>query len=558
MAVGAPVAAESSSKLRTVLSSLVFLVVVLSSATAGWALIERSETTGPNNVRAQVEAVAPERADGRAAVDVPAIEDAVPVLAYGPVDETDGHGAIDPATFASHLSALDDAGFESVSVADVTALAQGRRPELPEHPVLITVDGTHRSAWTTIDPLLAVHGFEAVAFVDPALVVDHASSVRLTWDEVEALDANGRWTIGLGAQDVLTADDDGSPAALRAQLEAEFDQKMDSLDERTGRRATAVAYKASGPHATEASFQAGRAADDGADLVFTESRTEMLTADWPSTSAPRIPTEDVTARDLIGRIASTVPRTPDGLDAPPDPTAPPVVVSLSWDDGRASTYRSVAIQQRHGFDATYFINSDQIGTSRYYLSRGQLDEIERAGNEIGGHTQGHVDLAAVSRTRARSVICDDRKTLVDWYGPSAGATFAYPFGSNPNLEDQVAECGYSAGRITSGLQGPLGCVECPAVESLPPVNRFAIATSGSVRVDWTLADLQSLVLQAEASGGGWVNYVLHAISSAPDDDYAITTETYDALLSWLEERPNVTVKTIGEVMAESETDVSGS
>ena len=233
-----------------------------------------------------------------------------------------------------------------------------------------------------------------------------------------------------------------------------------------------------------------------------------------------------------------------------------MVVSLSWDDGRASAYHSVPIQRRHGFDATYYINSDQVGSSRYYLSRGQLDEIEAAGNEIGGHTEGHVILTEVATAEARAAICNDRDTLTGWYGPSAGRTFAYPFGSNAKVENLVDDCGYDAARVTSGLAGVRTCVGCPLAETVPPDNRYAIAAPGSVRLDWTLADLQRLVLRAERSDGGWVNYVLHSIAS-DDDKYAIAPETYDALLAWLAARPNVTVETIGEVMARSDPSTAG-
>lgn len=528
-----------------------FLVVVASMAVAGWALIERSEAAPPDTVRAQVPAVDLLDDDRTPTPTVGAIEGAVPVLAYGPVGDAEGAGVIDPATFAHHLQALDAAGFETVQLPDVAALVDGRSPDLPPHPVLITVDGTHSSAWTTVDPLLAAHDFEAVAFIDPDAVVDNATSARLTWGEVEALKDTGRWAIGVGAHDSFTDDDDGSPESLRDRIGPSLDDKVTELRRRLDRRPTALAYVASGPHATEASFQAGQVARTSVGLVFTEAGDEMASAYRPSSAVPRIAATDLSDRELIRRIADTSPTVPEGLDAPPDPDAAPVVVSLSWDDGRASAYHSLAIQERHGFDATYYINSDQVGSSRYYLSRGQLDELEAAGNEIGGHTEGHVNLTEVATTKARTAICDDRDTLTGWYGPSAGRTFAYPFGSNAKVEDLVDGCGYDAARITSGVAGVGTCVGCPLAETVPPDNRYAIAAPGSVRLDWTLADLQRLVLRAERSGGGWVNYVLHSIASH-DDKYGIAPETYDALLAWLAARPNVTVETIGEVMAPSD------
>ncbi len=540
-------AGERWPRLRSALSSAVFLVVVLSSAAAGWALIERSEVPPEETVRDQVLAseVDPKAPPQASATEVAPLEGAIPVLAYNSIGEVDSADATDPVTFARQLAALEDAGFESVSLDDVAALLAGERPDLPDRPVVITVDGTHHSAWTTADPLLAAHGFDAVALVDPELLADHATSANLTWAELERLADSGRWTIGLGLHDVLTGVDDTTPDAIRADLTARIAALSAELGERLDRAPTVLSYLASGPGATEAVFQAGRTSDD-LDLVFTAGGTEVVTRYWDASAVPRIAPQGLNGPELLRRIVAVLPPVPEGLDAPAAPDAPRVIVSLSWDDGRSSVLRSLAIQERHGVEATYFVNSDQIGTSRYYLSRGQLDEVA-AGNEIGGHTEGHVNLPQESPAEARAAICDDRSTLVDWYGPAAGVSFAYPFGSNSEVEDLVAECGYRAGRITSGILGPLGCETCPAVESLPPRNRFAVAASGSVRADWTLADLQRLVLQAEEAGGGWVNYVLHALSSSPDDEYAVAPETYDALLSWLVERPNVTVATIGQV-----------
>lgn len=527
-----------------------FVVVALSSAGAGWALIERSETTPKSTVRAQMDATVLARGprlDPSAPTAGP-MKDAIPVLAYGPIEENPGPGELSASQFAAQLDALDVAGFETVTLDEAAALVTGERPDLPDRPVLITVDGTHQSAWSQADPLIASHGFEAVAFIDPALVVDHTTSARLTWDEVRALEASGRWAIGLGHNLVLVDGDETSPGALRSALTEQLARAMSDLGYRLDGHPRSLAFRSSGPGATEAVFQAGRVAGDDVDLVFTAGGSEVATRYWTPTSVPRIDAQGLDGDELLDRITAALPPTPEGLDAPPDPDAPAVVVSLSWDDGRSSVYRSLAIQERHGFEATYFINSDQIGGSGYYLSRGELDELAAAGNEIGGHTEGHVNLTEVSPGRARASICDDRSTLVDWYGSQAGVSFAYPFGSNASVADLVSECGYRSGRITSGLRGPLGCGRCPAAETLPPTDPYAIAASGSVRADWTLADLQRLVLQAEEAGGGWVNYVLHALSSSTEDRYAIAPETYDALLGWLADRPNVTVVTIGEVV----------
>ena len=110
--------------------------------------------------------------------------------------------------------------------------------------------------------------------------------------------------------------------------------------------------------------------------------------------------------------------------------APTVYVSLTWDDGRASQFSSVAIQQAHTMPATYYINSGLIGSSGYYMTKAQLDTVAAgSGNEIGGHSQLHENLTKVPLLEAQTNICNDRAQLTAWFGDAAGRSFAYPYGA---------------------------------------------------------------------------------------------------------------------------------
>lgn len=236
------------------------------------------------------------------------------------------------------------------------------------------------------------------------------------------------------------------------------------------------------------------------------------------------------------------------------PAGPPVVVSLTWDDGRSSQVGSVALQQQYGFPATYYINSGDIGTSSYNLSKSQLDQIAAAGNEIGGHTQHHEDLTTLSPTAARTAVCGDRTRLVGWYGPAAGKSFAYPFGAvTPAVQALPLDCGYQTARGVGGLRGTTSCLGCPFSETLPPVDPSRLASMSSVSRDTTLAELQNRVLQAESAGGGWLIYTLHDLGVPANDPsadpYNIDPAMYSQFLSWLAARSNVQVKTVAAAMA---------
>jgi peptidoglycan/xylan/chitin deacetylase (PgdA/CDA1 family) len=227
----------------------------------------------------------------------------------------------------------------------------------------------------------------------------------------------------------------------------------------------------------------------------------------------------------------------------------PVVVSLTWDDGRASQANSTAIQQSRGFPATYYVNSGWVGTSRYYLTKPQLDTIAAAGNEIGGHTSLHENLTKIPAADASASVCNDRQTLMSWYGPGAGASFAYPYGAaNAGVENIVRDCGYTSARSVTGILSQYTCFTCRPSESIPPRNPYRLATPTSVSPSTTLADLQFQVENAALNGGGWVIYVMHDIG-VPGDSLNIDPVLYGQFLDWLKTRSDVSVRTVGDVIA---------
>lgn len=247
---------------------------------------------------------------------------------------------------------------------------------------------------------------------------------------------------------------------------------------------------------------------------------------------------------VIGSALALVP-----IRAKAAGTEPNIVVSLTWDDGRASQLGSLAIQEAHGMKATYYINSGSINQSGYYLTKPQLDSIAQAGNEIGGHTVNHENLTAVPLDGATAAVCNDREKLVSWYGPDAGKSFAYPFGANnAEVREIPGSCGYTSARGVTGVRTPKACLGCRLAESLPPADPWLIAGPTSITSATTLEDLKFQVDQAALNGGGWVLYTLHSLGDT-GDIYNIDPAVYDQFLSWLKTRSDVVVRTVGEVMS---------
>src|SRR5215468_4856451 len=114
--------------------------------------------------------------------------------------------------------------------------------------------------------------------------------------------------------------------------------------------------------------------------------------------------------------------------ASPASAAPgPISVSLTFDDGGVSQYTLGYLDalQPHGAHATFFVNSGTPGTGAF-MSWAQLQQLQAAGNAIGGKSVNALDLTTLDPASARHQVCDDRQTLL-----SNGLTpiaFAYPSG----------------------------------------------------------------------------------------------------------------------------------
>jgi peptidoglycan/xylan/chitin deacetylase (PgdA/CDA1 family) len=153
-----------------------------------------------------------------------------------------------------------------------------------------------------------------------------------------------------------------------------------------------------------------------------------------------------------------------------------VVVAL--DDGYSSWF-SVALPlfREFGIRPLLFINSDFVGldeeAAKEYCRRaittwpetglawGEVHALEEAGAEIGGHSQGHVNLETCeSIERVQAVVHNDRLAIGHALGHPI-RSFAYPFGRyDDRATVATAKAGYSFGFTSdSGFlddsEGPL-------------------------------------------------------------------------------------------------------
>ena len=241
---------------------------------------------------------------------------------------------------------------------------------------------------------------------------------------------------------------------------------------------------------------------------------------------------------LTVSLSSWVVR-PDPAVAAPTST----VVTIGFDDGTAEQLDALPILQAHGMAATFFVNTAVIGDAEH-LSWADLHTLFTAGNEIAGHTVDHANLAPLTTAEARQEVCTDRNNLLA-QGFQA-TSFAYPFGSfDSGTEQVVHDCGYNSGRGVAGISK-----NGPYAETIPPPDPYATRTPPNPKKATKLSTLELDVQNAEANGGGWVQFVFHRLCEQCGA-YAITPAKFTALLDFLQGEVaagRVTVQTTAQVI----------
>jgi peptidoglycan/xylan/chitin deacetylase (PgdA/CDA1 family) len=237
---------------------------------------------------------------------------------------------------------------------------------------------------------------------------------------------------------------------------------------------------------------------------------------------------------LIG--CKSTPAIPAITPTKEDVTFKNTVVSLTFDDGDADNYSVRSDLTKNNLHATFYVVSG-FTNSNGYMSDAQLRDLYNDGNEIGGHTLSHTNLADVHGANLKREVCQDRSNLLT-YGFDV-TSFAYPFGHyNDEAKQVVMDCGYGNARGVS--DGP---------ETTPPVDAYGLRAMPYIVSDTRFPKMVRYVTQVENNGGGWVIFVFHHVCDGCNQ-YAINPEIFSKFAQWLgEQQPNgLVIKTVGEVM----------
>jgi hypothetical protein len=145
--------------------------------------------------------------------NLPPDRSAIPVLVYhgiGPEGDfsnaTDASYGIDAEAFATQMTEIRHAGYETVQLQTFLDFVSGEPVDLPPRPLLLTFDDGRTDSWTGADSILHELHFNAVMFVDVGHI-DHPE--YLTWQELRTAQDSGRW------QSQLHSGERATPSSLR-------------------------------------------------------------------------------------------------------------------------------------------------------------------------------------------------------------------------------------------------------------------------------------------------------------------------------------------------------
>ncbi|MCX6497777.1 MAG: S-layer homology domain-containing protein [Arthrobacter sp.] len=247
-----------------------------------------------------------------------------------------------------------------------------------------------------------------------------------------------------------------------------------------------------------------------------------------------------------------------GLSVPAAHAAGTTIVTFTFDDANSDQLVAADALKAAGMAGTFFLNSGYLNGVNH-MTTAQAQGLQAAGHEVGGHTVTHADLAQVGPDEVRRQICNDRVTLA---GLGLTVTnFAYPFAStSPDAEAAVAACGYNSGRGLGDLKSKVvGTEALPVAETVPPATPFFTKAPDQLDNTWTLLDLENLVTNAQAGGGGWVQLTFHHIGDGKDptsgvvDPLSVSTDIFNQFVTWVAgQQTNATspvqVKTVAGVI----------
>ena len=137
------------------------------------------------------------------------------------------------------------------------------------------------------------------------------------------------------------------------------------------------------------------------------------------------------------------------------------VVGITFDDGYANNLENAAeVLKKFNFSSTCYVVSELLGKTNVWdhdigiapaplMDLSQLLHWIASGQEVGSHTQHHVDLTAIDKQTSQEEILNSRVSLSQQLNTDV-QQFCYPYGRyDPEHADMVKASGYLSATTTA-------------------------------------------------------------------------------------------------------------
>jgi peptidoglycan/xylan/chitin deacetylase (PgdA/CDA1 family) len=212
------------------------------------------------------------------------------------------------------------------------------------------------------------------------------------------------------------------------------------------------------------------------------------------------------------------------------------LISFTFDDGWKSQYTNgLSLLCKYKVPATFYLISDYLQGYPDYMNVNQTSDLLRKGEEIGGHTVDHRDLASLDPTIVTWELSVSQKQLRNQFDQKID-NFASPYGSvNDRVLEQIRRY-YTSHRSTDeGLNEPT---------DFDPYNIQCFTYTK----DMTVAQMEHLVDQAIKTKT-WLVFAFHQIDGSTSP-YAAEPQVLAQILQYVNNHKSILPMTIEQALTE--------
>lgn len=190
----------------------------------------------------------------------------IPILCYHNFSNVPGSMNLTPARFEEQLKYLQDNGYTVIPLKEAVAYLQGKRDNLPNKPIVITIDDGWSSAYKSMFPIARKFNVPVTLFIYPQTISEGKNS--LTWDELKELQATGLVEIESHTWDhpnFKVMKKHLSPQAFDTYVQKQLEKSKKVLQDQLGTPVTLLAW----PFGIYNEYLEKQAAAAGYDMAFT-------------------------------------------------------------------------------------------------------------------------------------------------------------------------------------------------------------------------------------------------------------------------------------------------